>query len=85
MGSPRLLLVEAHPELSRWLGHALCRGGYDVEVARNGTQAENKLAVDEYDLMVLNLDHSQRAGFELLNRLRRRGIHTPILLLMGKI
>jgi len=84
MNEARLLLIEDHPELSLWLGHALRKAGYQVSFALDGDEGERCLRAGGFDLVVLDLNLPRRPGLELLRGLRSRGDGTPVLILTAK-
>jgi two-component system, OmpR family, response regulator TctD len=69
----RLLLVEDHLELSRWLAKALSGAHLSVECAMNGADADALLHTQDYALVILDLTLPKMDGLEVLRRLRARG------------
>lgn len=84
MNAPRLLLVEDHPELSLWLGHALRKAGYDVTFALDGEVGGRFLREGGFDLVVLDLSLPKCSGLDLLAALRARGDATPVIILTAR-
>lgn len=80
----RILLVEDHLELSRWLSKALQDARLSVECARNGSDADALLHTQEYALIILDLTLPKMDGLEVLRRLRLRGSKTPVLILTAR-
>lgn len=80
----RLLLVEDHPELAKWLLDWLTRSGHVVELFNRGDQADLALATHRYDLVILDLSLPGLDGIEVLQRLRGRGNTTPVLVLTAR-
>lgn len=80
----RLLLVEDHPELAKWLLDWLTRFGYVVEHLDRGDQADLALATNRYDLVILDLSLPKLDGIEVLRRLRDRNDTTPVLVLTAR-
>ena len=66
----RLLVVEDEADLVSALRVGLGRAGYAVDTALTVAGAEAKLAVEPYDLVVLDLMLPDGDGFELCRRLR---------------
>jgi two-component system response regulator TctD len=67
----RLLLVEDHPELAEWIGKALSQVGYVVDHMIRGDHADQALATEPYDLVILDLSLPKMDGLEVLRRHRR--------------
>jgi two-component system response regulator TctD len=80
----RILLVEDHVELSRWLSKALRDAHLSVELAMNGADADSLLHTQEYALVILDLTLPKMDGLEVLRRLRARGSKTPVLILTAR-
>lgn len=80
----RILLVEDHVELSRWLAKALHDAHLSVEHAVNGADADTLLLTQEYALVILDLTLPKMDGLEVLKRLRARGSKTPVLILTAR-
>jgi two-component system, OmpR family, response regulator TctD len=80
----RILLVEDHAELSRWLAKALQDARLNVECAMNGADADSLLHTQEYALVILDLSLPKMDGLEVLKRMRARGSKTPVLVLTAR-
>jgi len=83
----RILLVEDHLELSRWISKALTDARLSVECAVNGADADALLHTQDYALVVLDLTLPKMDGLEVLKRLRARGgarARTPVLILTAR-
>lgn len=80
----RILIVEDDPVLSDGLLQSLRRNDFAVDVAHDGEKADHILAVQTYDLVILDLGLPRIDGFEVLRRLRRRGGTAPVLILTAR-
>lgn len=80
----RILLVEDHLDLSRWLAKALRDVHLSVECAWNGADADTLLHTQQYALVILDLSLPRMDGLEVLKRLRARGSKTPVLVLTAR-
>ncbi|GAA5045006.1 DNA-binding response OmpR family regulator [Thermocatellispora tengchongensis] len=67
----RLLVVEDEEDLVDALRVGLVRAGYAVDVAYDVAEAEEKLHVNSYDLVLLDLNLPGGDGFELCRAVRR--------------
>jgi two-component system OmpR family response regulator len=83
-GNARLLVVDDDEFIADVLASGLRFAGFDVDVAGTGREALNRLAVSSPDLIVLDVMLPDFDGFELLGRLRRDGIRTPVILLTAR-
>jgi two-component system response regulator TctD len=83
----RILLVEDHVELSRWIAKALQDAHLTVECAMNGADADALLHTQDYALVILDLTLPKLDGLDVLKRLRARGGprgKTPVLILTAR-
>ena len=77
----RILLVEDDPMLAGAVTRALRQSAHTVQAARTGTEADQALATQRYDLVLLDVGLPQMDGFEVLRRLRQRRSTVPVLML----
>src|SRR5262249_7352504 len=80
----RVLVVEDERKLAQILTSALQREHYDVVVAVNGEDGFFRASAGVFDLVVLDLMLPGRSGLEILQALRQRQIHTPVLILTAR-
>jgi DNA-binding response OmpR family regulator len=80
----RLLVVEDEADLVSALRVGLGRAGYAVDTALTVAEAERKLAVEPYDLVVLDLMLPDGDGFDLCRRVRAGGSTTRVLMLTAR-
>ncbi|MED5606340.1 MULTISPECIES: response regulator [Pseudomonas] len=80
----RILLAEDDPLLGDGIRAGLGLEGDTVDWVTDGVAADQALATDEFDLLVLDLGLPRRDGMEVLRGLRRRGDMTPVLILTAR-
>jgi two-component system copper resistance phosphate regulon response regulator CusR len=80
----RVLIVEDDPGLAEFLCRALRGATWAVDQAGSGASALTLLAVNPYDLVVLDLGLPDLDGFEVCRRYRATGGHTPLLMLTAR-
>jgi DNA-binding response OmpR family regulator len=73
----RLLVVEDEEDLAEGLRVGLARTGYAVDVAADAAEAYDRLTVNEYDLMLLDINLPDGDGFTLCRSLRNGEVVTP--------
>jgi len=75
-----ILIVEDDAKIARLLELELQYAGYATRVAPNG---KDGLAAAEHsvDLVLLDVMMPELSGFEVLRRLRGKGIHVPVIML----
>jgi DNA-binding response OmpR family regulator len=80
----RILLVEDETVAAEVLAGGLREEGYAVDVAPNGEEAEFKVFVNQYDLVVLDVAVPRKNGFQVCRDLRAKGFIAPILFLTAR-
>lgn len=80
----RVLVVEDDLILAEGLVEGLERGGFQVDHLGAAEPAESAMALTAYDLAVVDIGLPGMDGLELIRRLRRRGVLTPILILTAR-
>jgi DNA-binding response OmpR family regulator len=80
----RVLLVEDHKPLVRALRQGLEEENFAVDVANDGEEADVKARNTSYDVVVLDMMLPKIDGLTLLQRWRRDGIKTHVLVLSAR-
>ncbi len=80
----RILLVEDDPDLSRQLKLALADADYAVDHAADGEEAHFLGDTEPYDAIVLDLGLPKIDGVSVLERWRKEGVATPVLILTAR-
>jgi two-component system OmpR family response regulator len=80
----RVLLVEDEPTLRAQLRLALQDGGYAVDEADNGGDAQHLGETEPFDAVVLDLGLPQLDGLSVLQRWRAAGLAMPVLILTAR-
>lgn len=69
----KLLIVDDEAPIRRLIRTALERGGYRVVEAGNAQEALNAVAIDQPDVVLLDLGLPDRDGLEIIPQLRKAG------------
>lgn len=80
----RVLIVEDETEVADLLRRTLREAAWAADVAATGKSALQALAVNDYDLVVLDVGLPDLDGFEVCRRWRSRGGRTPVLMLTAR-
>jgi two-component system sensor histidine kinase and response regulator WspE len=84
--APHILVVDDSHTVREMERRLLVRSGYTVSAAQNGQEAWNLLRLNEYDLLISDVDMPQMNGIELVTRVRanpRLG-RMPVIILSYK-
>ena len=80
----RILLAEDEKELSNALVAILKHGNYSIDPVYNGIDALEYGLSGNFDVIILDIMMPKLNGLEVLEKLRQKGIQTPILMLTAK-
>jgi DNA-binding response OmpR family regulator len=80
----RLLVIEDESDLALALTKGLRHQGYAVDVAYDGATGWELASVNEYDLLILDLNLPEMDGLEVCRRLRERCSALLILMLTAR-
>jgi two-component system OmpR family response regulator len=80
----RLLVIEDDPDLNRQLVTAFTDAGYAVDAARDGEEGHFLGDTEPYDAIVLDIGLPIMDGVSVLEKWRRSGRKTPVLILTAR-
>ncbi len=80
----RILLVEDDFLLGDGIQNSLNHMGFTVDWMKDGRQGENALTSEEYAAVVLDIGLPLQDGLTLLQSVRNKGLHTPVLILTAR-
>src|SRR3984957_12143124 len=80
----RVLLIEDHKPLVRALKQGLEEEGFAVDVAYDGEEGDFKAGSASYDVIILDLMLPKADGLSLLQRWRKSGLTTHVLVLTAR-
>ncbi|MFT3855720.1 MAG: response regulator transcription factor [Ilumatobacteraceae bacterium] len=84
MSAGRVLVVEDEESLRSMLEAALRYSGFETVSAEGGREALDLAAVDQPDVIVLDVTLPDLDGFEVCRRLKAAGSDVPIVFLSGR-
>ena len=80
----RLLVVEDEKKVAAALRDGLKGEGYAVVTESTGEDAFFRGNAEAFDLILLDLGLPGRDGLDVVTALRRKGVHTPVLILTAR-
>ena len=80
--SKRVLIADYEPSIVAAVEFLLRRGGYEVEVARNGDEALKSVEASPPDLVLLDVMMPVKSGYEVCRRLRERAEWRNVKIIM---
>ncbi|MEW8962840.1 response regulator transcription factor [Paraclostridium dentum] len=78
----RLLVIEDNIELSNSMKKGLENMNFKVDISNTGEEGEEKASINEYDVILLDLNLPGTDGIEVLKYLRKKSIDTPIIIII---
>lgn len=82
--SHKILVIEDEPTLARLLSYNLTQEGYDTKVIEHGSDGLQAALHQPFDLIILDIMLPGMNGFEILSKLRQKGIKTPVIILTAR-
>ncbi|TSC91446.1 MAG: two-component transcriptional regulator [Candidatus Berkelbacteria bacterium Licking1014_96] len=79
-----ILVVEDEKKIASFVRRALELEKYTVEIASSGEEALEKIEINDYDLIILDVMLPGIDGFKVCSKLRRLKISTPLIMLTAK-
>jgi len=80
----RILLIEDERKTAAFIAKGLEEEDYSVEVARDGEAGLQLALATHFDLLLVDVMLPKKDGWTVVEELRGRGIHTPILFLTAR-
>jgi len=80
----RILLVEDEPAAAQMLAKGLREHGYAVDLAADGEEGLEKIHVNRYDLVILDVVLPRKDGFAVCRELRSAGSSVPVFMLTAR-
>lgn len=78
------LVVEDESPLGEMICDNLCAEGYEAELVTDGAVAEERIQRGGFDLILLDVMLPGLDGFSILERMRKRGDPTPVLVVSAR-
>ncbi len=80
----RLLLVEDDNKIASFLEKGLKEAGFTVDVAQDGSAGLLLALSEPYDVAVIDIMLPHLDGLSLIERMRHKDVHAPVLILSAK-
>ena len=80
----RVLVVEDDLDLINLLEEGLTMYGYAVDKATNGEEAIEMAYIENYDIVILDINLPKKDGFEVLDEIRKFNQEVNIIMLTAR-
>ena len=79
-----ILIVDDHPLVREGMKEMLQSVRFDVSTSDGGEAALELLETNSYDLILLDINMRGINGFEVIQRIRSKGLTTPVMVVSGR-
>lgn len=80
----RILAIEDDDRVASFLRRGLRAEGFQTSVSHDGADGLERVAREDYDVLLLDVTLPGLSGVEICRHLREHGVETPILMLTAK-
>jgi two-component system copper resistance phosphate regulon response regulator CusR len=80
----RVLVVEDDSRIASFVAKGLRENSYAVDVAPDGEAATYLAFINDYDVVILDINLPKKDGFEVCSELRSSGLAVPVLMLTAR-
>jgi len=80
----RILVVEDDPKIASFVVNGLKQSGFAVDHSADGAEGYFKAQSISYDAAIVDLMLPKLDGLKLIQQLRAKGVHMPVLILSAK-
>lgn len=78
-----ILIIDDEKSIRKALSEILIAEGYKVEEASDGLEGYNLIKLKKYDCILSDIAMDRMNGLEMLDKVIREGIQTPIIMISG--
>ncbi|MEG1779134.1 MAG: response regulator transcription factor [Oscillospiraceae bacterium] len=80
----RILIIEDDASLSKLMSQGLDAMGFCTDIASDGTMGEEKIELNTYDAVLLDLNLPDMDGLEVLSNIRKAGNNLPVIIVSAR-
>lgn len=80
----RILIIEDDKILADTVKRGLEEFGFSSDIANTSEEGEEKIFINEYDTILLDLNLPDKDGLEILKDIREKGITTPVIIVTAR-
>ncbi len=82
--SDKVLIVDDDESICKMLSKVMDSNDLESDIAMSGTEALKKLQNHTYDIILMDIMMDDIEGFDVIKKLRARGIQTPVIIISGR-
>src|SRR5690606_9513968 len=80
----KVLTIEDHTELLDAIHETLSQEGYLSEMASNYFEAEDKVAIYEYDLLIIDINIPGGSGLDIIRQIKKRNLKSGLIVISAR-
>ena len=80
----RILLVEDDRNVARFVSKGLKENLFLVDLAKDGEEGFELIMQEKYDLIILDILLPKMDGWQVLQKIKEKGIETPVIILTAR-
>ncbi len=80
----RILVAEDERDMNKIITKKLVSEGYGVDSCFDGEQAFDYIISTDYDTVILDIMMPKQSGFDVIAKMRAKGMETPVIFLTAK-
>lgn len=80
----KILIIDDDPSICRLLKKVMTSNGFESTIVNDGLSALRLLDAESFSVILLDVTMNGIDGFEVVERLRKSGIHTPVMIVSGR-
>lgn len=80
----KILIVDDQPSVSEMINKVIVSNGMQGDIANSGEEALEKVAIEQYALILMDINMQGMDGFETIKQLRRDGKTMPIIIVSDR-
>lgn len=80
----RVLIIEDDKELADVINRGIKQFGFSTDIANTAEEGEEKIFLNEYDTILLDLNLPDKDGIEVLKEIREKEVATPIIIVTAR-
>ncbi|HUT83488.1 MAG TPA: heavy metal response regulator transcription factor [Thermodesulfobacteriota bacterium] len=80
----RILLVEDDRDVARFVSKGLKENLFLVDLAKDGEEGFELITQEKYDLIILDILLPKMDGWQVLQKIKEKGIETPVIILTAR-
>jgi heavy metal response regulator len=80
----RILLVEDDKNVARFISKGLKENLFLVDLASDGEEGFELITQEKYDLIILDILLPKMDGWQVLQKIKEKGIETPVIILTAR-